>query len=153
MGFSKISYEKSISINFKIEFFYNCLCINIHFIGICFDLFCTYLTITCKMVLNALFFLSSTPFLKNPDSIKDFHLNDVLYLQNIRSSRVSSRIYVNVDNLINKIPETFEDRFTERNINDNEAPANLTKNVCMKIKIGLRYSIILININILITII
>lgn len=29
----------------------------------------------------------STPFLKNPDSIKDFHLNDVLYLQNIRSSR------------------------------------------------------------------
>lgn len=68
------------------------------------------------MVLNALFFLSSTPFLKNPDSIKDFHLNDVLYLQNIRSSRVSSRIYVDVDNLINKIPETFEDRFTERNI-------------------------------------
>lgn len=91
------------------------------------------------MVLNALFFLSSTPFLKNPDSIKDFHLNDVLYLQNIRSSRVSSRIYVDVDNLINKIPETFEDR--------------LTKNVCMKIKIGLQYSIILININILITII
>lgn len=65
------------------------------------------------MVLNALFFLSSTPFLKNPDSIKDFHLNDVLYLQNIRSSRVSSRIYVDVDNLINKIPETFEDWFTE----------------------------------------
>lgn len=96
------------------------------------------------MVLNALFFLSSTPFLKNPDSIKDFHLNDVLYLQNIRSSRVSSRIYVDVDNLI---------KFTERNINDNEAPANLTKNVCMKIKIGLQYSIILININILITII
>lgn len=151
MGFSKISYEKSISINFKIEFFYNCLCINIHFIGICFDLLCTYLTI--KMVLNALFFLSSTPFLKNPDSIKDFHLNDVLYLQNIRSSRVSSRIYVDVDNLINKIPETFEDRFTERNISDNEAPANLTKIVCMKIKIGLQYSIILININILITII
>lgn len=105
------------------------------------------------MVLNALFLLSSTPFLKNPDSIKDFHLNDVLYLQNIRSSRVSSRIYVDVDNLINKIPETFEDRFTERTINDNEAPANLTKNVCMKIKIGLQYSIILININILITII
>lgn len=105
------------------------------------------------MVLNALFFLSSTPFLKNPDSIKDFHLNDVLYLQNIRSSRVSSSIYVDVDNLINKIPETFEDRFTERNISDNEAPANLTKNVCMKIKIGLQYSIILININILITII
>lgn len=105
------------------------------------------------MVLNALFFLSSTPFLKNPDSIKDFHLNDVLYLQNIRSSRVSSRIYVDVDNLINKIPETFEDRFTERNISDNEAPANLTKNVCMKIKIGLQYSIILIKINILITII
>lgn len=105
------------------------------------------------MVLNALFLLSSTPFLKNPDSIKDFHLNDVLYLQNIRSSRVSSRIYVDVENLINKIPETFEDRFTERTINDNEAPANLTKNVCMKIKIGLQYSIILININILITII
>lgn len=121
------------------------------FFGICFDLLCTYLTI--KMVLNALFFLSSTPFLKNPDSIKDFHLNDVLYLQNIRSSRVSSRIYVDVDNLINKIPETFEDRFTERNISDNEAPANLAKNVCMKIKIGLQYSIILININILITII
>lgn len=86
---------------------------------------CTYFTI--KMVLNALFFLSSTPFLKNPDSIKDFHLNDVLYLQNIRSSRVSSRIYVDVDNLINKIPETFEDRFTERNISDNEASSKPRK--------------------------
>lgn len=54
------------------------------------------------------FFLSSTPFLKNPDSIKDFHLNDVLYLQNIRSSRVSSSIYLDVDNLKKKIPERFE---------------------------------------------
>ncbi|XP_048761481.2 DNA (cytosine-5)-methyltransferase 3B-like [Ostrea edulis] len=32
----------------------------------------------------------STPFLKNPNSTEDFHLNDVLYLQNFRSSRYKS---------------------------------------------------------------
>lgn len=50
---------------------------------------------------------------------------------------MSSRIYVDVDNLINKILEVFEDRFIERNINDNEVLVNFIKNVCMKIKIGL----------------
>lgn len=50
---------------------------------------------------------------------------------------MSSRIYVDVDNLINKILEIFEDRFIERIINDNEVLVNFIKNVCMKIKIGL----------------
>lgn len=50
---------------------------------------------------------------------------------------MSSRIYVDVDNLINKILEIFEDRFIERNINDNEVLVNFIENVCMKIKIGL----------------
>lgn len=50
---------------------------------------------------------------------------------------MSSRIYVDVDNLINKILEIFEDRFIERNISDNEVLVNFVKNVCMKIKIGL----------------
>lgn len=114
--------------------------VNNHFTSICFDLLCRYPTI--KVVLNAIvFFLFSTPFLKNPDSIKDFHLNDVLFLQNIRSSRVSSSIYLDVGNLKNKVPETFEDWFIERNICDNEAQANLTKNFCMQIKIGVQYHI------------
>ncbi|XP_078319606.1 DNA (cytosine-5)-methyltransferase 3B-like isoform X2 [Crassostrea virginica] len=38
----------------------------------------------------------STPFLKNPNSIKDFNLNDILYLQNIRSSRVCILMFNNV---------------------------------------------------------
>lgn len=50
---------------------------------------------------------------------------------------MSSRIYVDVDNLINKILEIFEDWFIERNISDNEVLVNFIKNVCMKIKIGL----------------
>ena len=42
------------------------------------------------------YFIFSTPFLKNPNSMKDFNLNDILYLQNIRSSRVCILMFNNV---------------------------------------------------------